>query len=457
MEMPRSLVVWFPFWSMLLISLMTNDVLGNPSFTAMYVFGDSLVDNGNNNYLNSLAKANFEPYGIDFFEGPTGRFSNGKTLVDSLGEILGLPFLPSFADTVTGGKNISWGVNYASAAAGIIDETGRNLGERISFTQQVQNFKTTLSQLKIQMEGTKLNQYLANSLTIVIHGNNDYINNYLVPEMFTTSFIYDPKKYADVLIEDYKKQNMILHGLGLRKFLLAGIGPLGCIPNQLAKGFAPPGECRTYVNDIVDMFNVLLKSLVEQLNGEHHGSIFVYGNTYDVFSELINEPAETYGFTVTDSGCCGMGRNQGQITCLPGFNPCTNRNQYVFWDAFHPTEAVNKILAQRAFNGSPSDCYPVNVKQMAQMWLSSGESEELEEDEEEVDEIEIGLAKSVSTKLVRSTGGKYGIERRKGLRKPGGNIGGDNTGTGGGVGGHTNCTSGGNGKVSLMGTRMGIG
>lgn len=55
-------------------------------FPAMFVFGDSLVDNGNNNRLNSLARSNYLPYGIDFDGGqPTGRFSNGKTIVDFIG------------------------------------------------------------------------------------------------------------------------------------------------------------------------------------------------------------------------------------------------------------------------------------------------------------------------------------------------------------------------------------
>lgn len=51
-----------------------------------FIFGDSLVDNGNNNQLTSIAKANYAPYGIDFPAGPTGRFSNGKTSVDVIGE-----------------------------------------------------------------------------------------------------------------------------------------------------------------------------------------------------------------------------------------------------------------------------------------------------------------------------------------------------------------------------------
>lgn len=73
------------------------------------------------------------------------------------------------------------------------------------------------------------------------------------------------------------------------------------------------------------------------------------------------------GLKVLDRGCCGIGRNQGQITCLPLAMPCMNRDEYVFWDAFHPTQAVNKIIAQRAYSGPTSDIYPMNVKQMAQL------------------------------------------------------------------------------------------
>ncbi|MFS7963592.1 putative triacylglycerol lipase [Helianthus anomalus] len=57
------------------------------SVPAMYIFGDSLVDVGNNNYLSlSIARANFAHNGIDFPTGkPTGRFSNGKNAADFFG------------------------------------------------------------------------------------------------------------------------------------------------------------------------------------------------------------------------------------------------------------------------------------------------------------------------------------------------------------------------------------
>lgn len=50
---------------------------------AFFVFGDSLVDNGNNNYLATTARADSYPYGIDYpTRRPTGRFSNGLNIPD---------------------------------------------------------------------------------------------------------------------------------------------------------------------------------------------------------------------------------------------------------------------------------------------------------------------------------------------------------------------------------------
>lgn len=57
------------------------------SFTN-FIFGDSLVDVGNNNYLFTLSKADSSPYGIDFRPSngqPTGRFTNGRTISDIVG------------------------------------------------------------------------------------------------------------------------------------------------------------------------------------------------------------------------------------------------------------------------------------------------------------------------------------------------------------------------------------
>ncbi|CBI27701.3 unnamed protein product, partial [Vitis vinifera] len=362
MEVPCPLIFKIVFMVVVVV-VSSNAVVATPEFPAMFVMGDSIVDDGNNNNLNSLAKSNFMPYGIDFNGGPSGRFCNGKTIIDFLGELLGLPYLPAFADSSTTGGNVLRGVNYASAAAGILDETGRNLGDRYSLSQQVQNFESTLNQLRSQMDENSLSQYLAKSLVVIVLGSNDYINNYLKPSFYTSSYLYTPIDYADLLINHYTRQILTLHSLGFRKFFLADIGPLGCIPNQLATGLAPPRKCVFFVNELVKMFNTRLRSLVDQLNANHPGAIFVHGNTYRALNDILNSPIN-YGFSVTNRACCGMGMNQAQITCLPFSVPCVDRDQYVFWDAFHPTQAVNKILAHKAYAGSRSECYPINIQQM---------------------------------------------------------------------------------------------
>ncbi|XP_057440555.1 GDSL esterase/lipase At1g71250-like [Lotus japonicus] len=331
---------------------------------ALFVFGDSSVDVGNNNLLNSMAKANFFPYGIDFNNGSTGRFSNGKSLIDFIGEFLDVPSPPPFASISSVGSGILNGVNFASSSGGILDESGRHYGERYSLSHQILNFNDILNKYKTMMNASALSQYLAKAITIMVVGNNDYINNYLMPELYTTSLNYTTQEFGNLLVNNYMQNIMTLYNSGLRKFFLAGIGPLGCTPSQRARGFAPPGSCVDSVNQMVGPFNEGLKSTVDQLNKNHSDAIFVYGNSFRVLGDILINPA-AYSLTIVDRACCGIGIYRGQISCLPLQFPCLLRNQYVFWDAFHPTESVVHVLAWRAHNDPPDDSYPINIKQMA--------------------------------------------------------------------------------------------
>ena len=63
---------------------------------ALFIFGDSLFDAGNNDYINTTTDnlANYGPYGETFFNYPTGRYSNGRLIPDFIGKMLLI--LPSF-------------------------------------------------------------------------------------------------------------------------------------------------------------------------------------------------------------------------------------------------------------------------------------------------------------------------------------------------------------------------
>jgi len=83
---PLFLLLWS--FSTIVISFVSVVSLPhNESVPAVFVFGDSILDTGNNNYIRTVAKCDFRPYGKDFGKGnqPTGRFSNGLIPSDFIG------------------------------------------------------------------------------------------------------------------------------------------------------------------------------------------------------------------------------------------------------------------------------------------------------------------------------------------------------------------------------------
>lgn len=77
------------FFFFLLLALVISMATAQPLVPAMFVFGDSVVDVGNNNHLYTIVKANFPPYGRDFVNHkPTGRFCNGKLASDFTGAFI---------------------------------------------------------------------------------------------------------------------------------------------------------------------------------------------------------------------------------------------------------------------------------------------------------------------------------------------------------------------------------
>jgi len=92
---------------------------------ALIVFGDSTVDAGNNNFIPTVARGNFPPYGRDFDQGvATGRFSNGRLVTDFLSEAFGLPSsVPAYLDPSYTIDQLATGVSFASGGTGLDDLT----------------------------------------------------------------------------------------------------------------------------------------------------------------------------------------------------------------------------------------------------------------------------------------------------------------------------------------------
>jgi len=325
-----------------------------------FIFGDSLADNGNNNALPTLAQVDYKPYGIDFKDGSTGRFTNGRTAVDILGELMGFDdYIPSFASAES--NNIINGVNYASGSAGVLKKTGRHLGENVFFGDQLKHHRTVVWRLIDQLGSkAKANEHLNKCLYWVGLGSNDYLNNYFTPEHYNSSKDYTPEQYATLLIDQYRYRIEKLYKQGARKVALSGVGRIGCAPDSINRHGTNGSDCVETMNDAVRFFNIKLLQLVDQLNTNLTDAKFIYINSFGMGG---GDPAAA-GFKVWDKGCCPVNK-LGQ--CDPKGTPCENRIDYVFWDSFHPTEHLNTITASRIYSAYDlSDSYPMDVNQLVQ-------------------------------------------------------------------------------------------
>ncbi|XP_030944446.1 GDSL esterase/lipase At5g45670-like [Quercus lobata] len=334
-----------------------------PQVPCFFIFGDSISDNGNNNDLVTMAKANYQPYGIDFPGGPTGRFTNGRNLVDIIAELLGFAsYIPPFA--TARGEEILKGVNYASGAAGIREESGQEQGDRICMDRQLQNHQITVSNI-VKLLGNNeslATAYLNKCIYSVAIGSNDYLNNYFLPQYYNTSSIYNEEQYAAVLAQQLYQQLLTLHKLGARKVALFGLGLLGYTPVELATCSTNGSSCVENIDNVVALFNDKLVSLVDDFNSNLPNATFIFINTTQI--SLNSSSAE-----VTDVPCCEVLRYpQPETQCVPLGKECSNRSEYSFWDAVHPTEAAYVVYGERAYRvESPTDAYPFDIESLAQL------------------------------------------------------------------------------------------
>ncbi|KAJ8764326.1 hypothetical protein K2173_006066 [Erythroxylum novogranatense] len=347
-----------------------GDSTTTPSLGASFIFGDSLVDAGNNNYLPTLSKANMKPNGIDFQASggnPTGRYTNGRTIGDIVGEELGIPnyAIPFLSPNATG-KAILSGVNYASGGGGIMNATGRIFINRIGMDIQVDYFNITRKQIDQLLGPSKAKDYLQKkSIFSITIGANDFLNNYLMPVLSVGARItQSPDGFIDDMISHLKDQLTRLYKLDARKFVLGNVGPIGCIPYQKTINQLKENECVDLANKLALQYNGRLKDLVAQLNDNLPGATFVLANVYDMVMELITN-YDKYGFSTASTACCGNGGQfAGIIPCGPTSSMCQDRSKHVFWDPYHPSEAANLILAKQLIDGDAKYISPVNLRHL---------------------------------------------------------------------------------------------
>ncbi|OWM72527.1 GDSL esterase/lipase At2g23540-like [Punica granatum] len=338
---------------------------------ASFIFGDSLVDSGNNNYLPTLSKANIPPNSCDFKGSggnPTGRYTNGRTIADIVGEELGQPnyAVPFLAPNSTG-KAILHGVNYASGGGGILNATGRIFINRLGMDIQIDYFNITRKQFDQLLGASKARDYIMKkSIFSVTIGANDFLNNYLLPLLSTgTRITQTPDSFIHDMINHLRDQLTRLYQLDARKFVVSNVGPIGCIPYQKSINQVNEDQCVDLPNKLAQQYNIRLEDLLSELNNDLPGATFVHANVYDLVMELITNYNQ-YGFETSSKACCGNGGQfAGIIPCGPTSSMCSDHSKYVFWDPYHPSEAANLLLAKQLLDGTDKRFIsPMNLRQL---------------------------------------------------------------------------------------------
>ncbi|CAL5050229.1 unnamed protein product [Urochloa decumbens] len=337
----------------------------------MYVFGDSTLDVGNNNFLTGInvPRANMPYYGADFPGFPTGRFSNGHNTADFIAKKIGFvgsppPYLSlSSSSSLLVSTALTIGTSFASGGAGILDST--NAGNNIPLSKQVQYFNATKSKMVTAAGAGAVSAQLAKSLVLVGIGGNDlsvFANAEQEQNKSAADLQSDTATFYGCLISNYSAAIMDLYTLGARKFAIISVGLAGCLP--VARVLDAAGACADDRNQLAAGFNDALRSLLTSLAARLPGLTYSVADSLGLMVDTFADPPEASGFTDIADACCGGGRLGAEEGCSPNATLCAKRDQYYFWDAVHPTQRAAFLRAQAFYDGPAKYTTPISFKQL---------------------------------------------------------------------------------------------
>ncbi|KAF4382936.1 hypothetical protein G4B88_010107 [Cannabis sativa] len=317
---------WFSLDKLIISVLLLLSVSGNGVFCSpMFIFGDSTVDPGNNNYIKTIAEnqANYEPYA----------------------EYANLPIIPPFLQPSADYIN---GVNFASGGAGVLPET--NQGLVIDLPTQLKSFEKVEKWLVEKLGEESAQKVITEAVYFISIGSNDYMAGYLGNPK--TRELYNPEQYVGMVIGNLTQAVQVLYEKGGRKFGFLSLCPLGCLPIFRAlspKASEGQGVCLEEASALASAHNNALRSVLTSLEFLLKGFKYSNSNFYDWLYDRINHPTK-HGFKDGVKACCGTGPYGGIYSCggrknITEYQLCPDVDDYVWWDSVHATQRIHQQLA----------------------------------------------------------------------------------------------------------------
>jgi phospholipase/lecithinase/hemolysin len=254
----------------------------------VYVFGDSLSDNGN---FVVLYPNTFFP----IFQPPTAlpRCSNGPMWPDYLGEMIGQPITP----VVDGGNN------YAIAAATISPENPSTFDAADTGYAMVDRFLA------------KYGKADPEAIYIIWLGGND---------------LDWPASFEQHVFDTLVVMVGRLYDAGARRFLIPNMFNEGSVPLLVQVFQLSP----TYLDELTQM-TLLWSNLLDTLPTKFPDANIRISDVRRLYLSIDRHP-RLFGFTNTTDACFH------DWTTLA---VCADPHDYLFWDESHPSTHTHKLIA----------------------------------------------------------------------------------------------------------------
>jgi outer membrane lipase/esterase len=258
------------------------------AYDGLYVFGDSLSDDGN---LFSMTGGLYPP--APYFD---GRFSNGQVAVEYLASTLGI------------GLN-----NFAIAGARTGTPVGGGPDDGTGVRAQVDTYLGLAG-------GTASDK----GLYFIWAGPNDYFALAESPPDVAVAGAYIANA-----IDNLQLSISALYGAGARDFLIPNMPNLGLTPRIAGLG----SETAFAASWLSSVHNAQLGNLLAGLGAALPDVRFFSADTYALTTAASLDPA-AYGFSNATQACIES------IDCVQ-----SNGDGYLFWDGVHVTTAAHARLA----------------------------------------------------------------------------------------------------------------
>lgn len=288
------------------------------NFSRIFVFGDSLSDNGNL-YQRSVALSlifpisPILPISPPYFE---GRFTNGKVWVEHLSEKLNIPS--------------SSLLNYAFAGASV----EKDMLPVPNLSKQINTY------LNWNRSGDPY------ALYIVWIGSNDFVRHLDKADSELIKIVLDGNESSI--------RRLILNGA--KHILAPKLPDISLVPESYDRD-ATNGN-NTYsarVEQLVKNYNIAYEQALNKLSEEFPDVNIM---TFDVYNFMRNTKARAneYGFTKVKERCNlnTYWANELEV--------CDKPEEYVFWDGMHPSAKAHGILSGLIFDMIVKNNYKPNNK-----------------------------------------------------------------------------------------------